>query len=101
MLIVNGLSKLWQPGGIRANLISQLTSHSKTALEIAGRRVAEKLVEYYKYIQKEEGIAGKIRLAQLTRIPSVQAAVELDTPEMIERFKQAIVKITGKPAPNL
>jgi hypothetical protein len=63
--------------------------------------MGEKLLEYYKYIQDNEGFAGKVKLAQLTHIPSVQAAVELDTPEVIERFKKAIEKITGKPAPNL
>ena len=63
--------------------------------------MAEKLLQYYKYIQEKEGFAGKVRLAQLTHIPSVQAAVEPDTPQMIERFKKAIEAITGKPAPNL
>ena len=100
-LIVNGLSYFSQPGRIKPNLISRLTSHSITALEIAGRHMAEKLLEYYKYIQENQGFVGKIKLAQLTHIPSVQAAVEPDTPEVIERFKKAIEKITGKPAPNL
>jgi hypothetical protein len=62
--------------------------------------VAEKLTQYYNYIQEKEGFAGKVKLAQLTHIPSVQAAVEPDTPQMIERFKKAIERITGKPAPN-
>jgi hypothetical protein len=62
--------------------------------------MAEKLLEYYNYIQQKEGFLGKVRLAQLTHIPSVQAAVEPDTPQMIERFKKAIETITGKPAPN-
>ena len=60
-----------------------------------------KLLQYYKYIQDNEGFAGKVKLAQLTHIPSVQAAVEPDAPEVIERFKKAVEKITGKPAPNL
>lgn len=63
--------------------------------------MGEKLLKYYKYVQDHEGFSGKIKLAQLTHIPSVQAAVELDTPEMIERFQKAIEAITGKPAPNL
>jgi len=58
-------------------------------------------LQYYKYIQDNEGFSGKIRLAQLTHIPSVQAAVEPDTPQVIEQFKKAIEMITGKPAPNL
>jgi hypothetical protein len=63
--------------------------------------MAEKLLQYYKYIQDNEGLPGKVKLAQLTHIPSVQAAVDPDTPKVIERFKKAIEKITGKPAPNL
>ena len=63
--------------------------------------MAEKLLKYYQYIQDKEGFSGRIRLAQLTHIPSVQAAVEPDTPQIIERFKEAIETITGKPAPNL
>jgi hypothetical protein len=63
--------------------------------------MAEKLSLYYKYIQDKEGFSGKVKLAQLTHIPSVQAAVEPDTSEVIERFKKAIEKITGKPAPDL
>jgi len=63
--------------------------------------MAEELLRYYKYIQDKEGFSGKVKLAQLTHIPSVQAAVEPDTPEVIERFKKAIEKITGNPAPDL
>ncbi len=63
--------------------------------------MGEKLLEYYKYIQDKEGFFGVIRLAQLTSITSKRAASEVDTPELIERFKNAIEKITGKPAPNL
>jgi len=63
--------------------------------------MAEKLLQYYKYIQDNAGFSGRVKLAQLTHVPSVQATVEPDTPEVIERFKKAIEKITGKPAPNL
>jgi len=63
--------------------------------------MAEELSRYYKYIQDKEGFSGKAKLAQLTYIPSAQAAVEPDTPEVIERFKKAIEKITGNPAPDL
>ena len=63
--------------------------------------MGEKLLQYYKYIQDNAGFSGRVKLAQLTHVPSVQAAVELDTPKIIERFKKAIEKITGKPAPNL
>ncbi|HVP77905.1 MAG TPA: hypothetical protein VMV04_08410 [Thermodesulfobacteriota bacterium] len=63
--------------------------------------MGEKLLRYYKYIQDHEGFSGKIKLAQMTHIPSSQAAVEPDTPEVIERFKEAIEKITGKPTPDV
>ncbi len=63
--------------------------------------MGERLLQYYKYIQDKEGLLGMIRLAQLTFITSKRAATEVDTPELIERFKNAIEKITGKPAPNL
>ncbi len=63
--------------------------------------MGEKLLRYYKYIEENEGVFGKIRLAQLTHIPSARAATEVETPEIIERFRNAIKKITGKPAPNL
>ena len=63
--------------------------------------MGQKLLQYYKYIQDNEGFSGKVKLAQMTHIPSVQAAVEPDTPEVIERFKKAIEKITGNPAPDL
>ncbi len=63
--------------------------------------MGEKLLRYYNYIQDKEGFFGVIRLAQLTSITSKRAASEADTPELIERFKNAIEKITGKPAPNL
>ena len=66
-----------------------------------GGRMGEKLLRYYKYIEDNEGVLGEVRLAQLTHIPSARAATELETPEIIERFKSAIKKITGKPAPNL
>ncbi len=63
--------------------------------------MGEKLLKYYKYIQDKEGLLGMIRLAQLTAITSRRAATEVDTPELIKRFKNAIEKITGKPPPNL
>ena len=63
--------------------------------------MGERLLQFYKYIEDKEGISGKIRLAQLTLITSARARSEADAPELIERFKKAIEKITGKPAPNL
>ena len=63
--------------------------------------MAEKLLLYYKYVYEEKGLQGKFELAKETHTPSSEAAIELDTPEMIEQFKEAILTITGKPAPDL
>lgn len=63
--------------------------------------MADILVKYYKYISTEQGIEGKMKLAFETKVPSMQAAVTPDTPEIIEKFKKAIEKLTGKPCPNL
>jgi hypothetical protein len=63
--------------------------------------MAEKLLRYYKYIYDVKGFTGKIDLAKETRIPSTEAAIEPDTPEKLQLFKDAILRITGKSAPNL
>jgi hypothetical protein len=63
--------------------------------------MAEKLLLYYKYIYDVKGFTGKIDLAKETKIPSTEAAIESDTLEKLQLFKDAILKITGKPAPNL
>ena len=71
--------------GDKATLTSQRINRSITALETAGGgRMAEKLLLYDKYVQDKEGFSGKVKLAQLTHIPSVQAAVGPDTPEVID-----------------
>lgn len=63
--------------------------------------MAERIMKYYAYVDKELGFSGRIHLAQLTKIPSVRAAMEPDTPENIKMFQDAIAKLTNKPAPNL
>lgn len=63
--------------------------------------MAEKLLLYYKYVSEVAGVAGKMKLAQETKIPSTQASMEADSPQNIAAFKKAIEKITGKAAPNL
>ncbi len=62
--------------------------------------MAEKLMQYYKYMADEQGFPGKLSLARETKIPSAKAALKPDTPENINLFKEAVQKITGKPAPN-
>ena len=61
--------------------------------------MAEKLLRYYSFINEAKGMEGKILLAKETKIPSVKAAMEPDSPENIRVFINAIKKITGKPAP--
>jgi hypothetical protein len=63
--------------------------------------MAEKLMKYYKYVSDEKGMVGKMQLAQLTKIPSTQAAIEPDTPDKIRLFRDAIAKLTGSPVPFL
>jgi hypothetical protein len=62
--------------------------------------MAEILLKYYKFISDEKGLQGKIKLAQLTKIPSTVAAMEPDSPEIINLFKTSIRTLTGKDAPN-
>ena len=62
--------------------------------------MAEKLLQYYSYIGKKQGPPGRVELAKQTKIPSVLASLEPDSPEMIALFKKAVEKITGEPAPN-
>ncbi len=63
--------------------------------------MAEKLLRYYKYLSETNGLAGRIKLAVETKITSIAAALEPDSPENITKFKKAVEKITGKRAPEL
>lgn len=58
--------------------------------------MAEKLLKVYQFVTEKEGLAGKIKLAQVTKIPAVQAAVMHDTPELLEQFRRAAAEITGR-----
>ena len=59
--------------------------------------MAEKLSLYYKYIQDKEGFSGKVKLAQLTHIPSVQAAVEPDTSEVYNASEKRLKRSQENP----
>lgn len=63
--------------------------------------MAEKLLQYYKYVQDALGLEGKIQLAKGTKMPSTQAALEPDNPENIRLFKTVVEKITHRPAPDI
>lgn len=62
--------------------------------------MAEKLMRYYKYVADEKGLNAKIILAQRTKIPSTQAAMEPDNAENLKLFMDVVKEITGKPAPK-
>jgi hypothetical protein len=63
--------------------------------------MAEKLLQYYKYITDAMGIEGKSRLAIETKVSTINAAILPDSPENIKLFKKAIKKITNKPVPKM
>ncbi len=62
--------------------------------------MGEVLMKYYKYISDQRGLAGKTQLAKLTKIPSMRAAFEPDSVANIDRFRQAIEKLTGTQPPD-
>lgn len=63
--------------------------------------MGEKLIKFYKFANDKKGYMGKISLAQETKIPSTQAATAEDSPENIEIFKKAIMKVTGEQPPDV
>jgi hypothetical protein len=63
--------------------------------------MGEKLLGYYKYVTEVAGMDGKIKLAQLTKVPSAIAAEQPDSPSNVELFQSAVATITGKPVPRL
>ncbi|HUJ95254.1 MAG TPA: hypothetical protein VLW84_08330 [Terriglobales bacterium] len=62
--------------------------------------MAHRLMKYYQYTFEQSGLAGKIKLILMTRLPPNLAAIEKDTPEAVKKFKQFVTEITGKPAPD-
>jgi len=58
------------------------------------------LRQYYDYILKERGIEGKNKLGMMTKISSIVAPLEPDTPENIQLFRTTIKIITGKEPPE-
>ena len=63
--------------------------------------MATKLMQYYQYVSDQAGAMGRTQLAMKTKVPSTKAAMEPDTPEVIQKFMVAVREITGKPAPSL
>jgi len=63
--------------------------------------MAARLVKFYEIVTAEGGVNARMRMAMLTVIPSNIAGKVPDTPETIEKFKQAYKQITGKEAPAI
>ncbi|WP_254822917.1 XylR N-terminal domain-containing protein [Haloglomus halophilum] len=61
----------------------------------------EKLMEYYSYIEEQEGLEGKIQLAKETNLPETKASTAVDSKENIKMFRQAIEDILGERPPKL
>lgn len=66
--------------------------------------MAEKLMQYYKYVKdamvKDGKGTGQIELAIMTKVPTTKAALAPDSADNLKLFMQAVEKITGKPAPR-
>ena len=61
--------------------------------------MGQKLVKLYEYAGQHGGLTVQMRLAMKTGVSSQKAATELDSPELIAKFKAVIKEITGKDAP--
>ena len=55
--------------------------------------MAAKLTEFYAQASKDFGLAGRMKLAMLTKISSEKAGTEADTPENIKLFEQAMQQL--------
>ncbi|HWZ62490.1 MAG TPA: hypothetical protein VNX02_05665 [Steroidobacteraceae bacterium] len=55
--------------------------------------MATRLTDFYKQAAQEFGLAGRIKLAMLTKISSEKAASVDDSPENIRIFEQALAQL--------
>jgi hypothetical protein len=55
--------------------------------------MAAKLNEFYKQAAQEFGLAGRIKLAMLTKVSSEKAEAAEDSPENIRIFEQALQQL--------
>ncbi len=58
--------------------------------------MAARLTEYYKQAAQEFGLAGRIKLAMLTKIPSEKAGVVEDSPDHIALFERALQQLRAQ-----
>lgn len=63
--------------------------------------MGEKLMEYYSLVEEEEGLTGKMELAQETNMPGTKASTAPDSEENIERFRDAVEEVLGERPPRL
>jgi hypothetical protein len=55
--------------------------------------MAAKLTEFYAQAAKQYGVMGRMKLAMLTKISSEKAGAEVDSPENIKLFEQAMLQL--------
>jgi len=59
------------------------------------------LMEYYRFVDNQFGLKGKIELAKITKTSSIMAGAISDSEEMINKFKEAIKKISNQLSANI
>jgi hypothetical protein len=62
--------------------------------------MGEKLMEYYSFVEKHEGVSGKIELAKRTNLPGTKASTAPDSDERLREFREAAKDITGEVPPG-
>ena len=60
--------------------------------------MGQKLLKYYDAIKVEGGFQAQMRLAMRTGASSTKAAELPDSPDILQKFKDAFKEITGKDA---
>ena len=58
--------------------------------------MAEKLVKYYEYVRGKGGMVFQMRLAMKTGMSSEVAKTAPDSPEALNKFRQAVKDVTGE-----
>jgi hypothetical protein len=58
--------------------------------------MAARLTEFYKQAAQEFGLAGRIKLAMLTKIPSEKAGAVADSPDNIQLFEAALKQLRAQ-----
>jgi len=59
------------------------------------------LLKFYEYVYGLQGLEGKSKLARETRMPTIKAAFQPDSPQNLQIFERATAKITGRSVPKL